>query len=342
MPDHPPWRRLLAASLGLAVLVVLSVLAFAWPAARTAPRELPVGVVGTGAASQTAVAQLSAAEPGAFDLHLYPDAAAAEHAIVHREVYGAFVVTPNSVTVLDASAAGPVVADLLGAVGHGFGARADVPVRTVDVVPLSSADPRGVVFSSALLPLTICGVIIAGAVGLLFRFRPAWRQLTALAVIAAVAALGAYLVAQGFLGALPHHAVETWAALALAIFAIASATAGFLALVGASGLAVAALTMVFVGNPFSGVNSAPDLLPSAVDHLGQWLPPGATANLLRSTAYFDGNGSGSHLAVLVAWAVLGTAAIVVGHHRAERIGEAARDETEGRRRYVCAPESVTG
>jgi hypothetical protein len=36
--------------------------------------------------------------------------------------------------------------------------------------------------------------------------------------------------------------------------------------------------------------------------------------VLRSTAYFHGYGLGDHLAVLVLWALLGLAAIVLGHH----------------------------
>jgi hypothetical protein len=170
------------------------------------------------------------------------------------------------------------------------------------------------VFGAALLPLTICGVIVAAAVAMLLGFRPAWRQLLALAIVSCAAALGAYLVAQGALGALPHNAVATWAALSTTIFAISAAIAGLVALLGAPGLAIGAAVMVFLGNPFSGANSAPELLPDAVNHLGQWLPPGAAASLLRSTAYFDDHGAGPHLGVLIAWAVAGAAMIVLGHH----------------------------
>jgi hypothetical protein len=51
-----------------------------------------------------------------------------------------------------------------------------------------------------------------------------------------------------------------------------------------------------------------------VNHIGQWLPPGAGANLLRSSAYFHGNGASGHLGVLVVWVGLGFAAIALGHH----------------------------
>jgi hypothetical protein len=68
-----------------------------------------------------------------------------------------------------------------------------VAVTDVDVVPTSASDPRGMVLSSVLLPLTICSIIIAAAVGLIVGFRPAWRQILALAVVSAVAGFGQWL-----------------------------------------------------------------------------------------------------------------------------------------------------
>ena len=65
--------------------------------------------------------------------------------------------------------------------------------------------------------------------------------------------------------------------------------------------------MVLIGNPFSAVATAPELLPRPAGGLGQLLPPGAGANLLRSTGYFDGAAAGSHIAVLGAWTLAGLA-----------------------------------
>ena len=164
---------------------------------------------------------------------------------------------------------------------------------------------------------------MAAVIALLLGFRPAWRQAMALTVVSATAGLGAYLIAQGFLGALPHEHWATWAALSLTVFAMAATTAGLVALVGAAGLGLSAALMIFVGNAFAGNTSAPQLLPAAVDHIGQWLPPGAAANLLRSTAYFNGHGASGHLGVLIAWSVLGLAAIIVGHHAPVRFAASA-------------------
>lgn len=318
---HPPWRQVTIIAILLPLMFVLAMLAFAWPSARLAPRHLPVGIAGTG--TQQVLSGLTRSDPGGYDVQMYADEASARSAIEDRDIYGAFVVSPDGITVLEASAASPAVAQLLSTAGQHLAAeraaaagspRQAIPVRDVDVVPLSAGDPRGLVLPSALLPLTICGVIMAAIVGLVLAFRPAWRQIMALTVVSAAAGLGVYLIVQGSLGALPHEAVATWAALSLTLLAIGATLAGLIALIGAAGLGLGIAAMIFVGNPFSGVTSAPELLPAPAGTIGQWLPPGAGAELLRSTAYFGGHGAAGHLTVLIVWAVLGLAAIAVGHH----------------------------
>ena len=323
---HPPWRQLAIIAIMLPLMVVLAVLAFAWPAARIAPRHLPVGIVGPGPQRQQVLAGLDRSDPGGFDVRLYASEASARSAIEDRDIYGAFAVGTGRVTVLEASAASPAVAQLLSTAGQHLARNAaeqaaahgqptqTIQVRDTDVVALPGSDPRGLVLPSVLLPLTICGVIMAAVIGLVLGFRPAWRQIMALLVVSATAGLGVYLIAQGFLGALPHDAVATWAAVSLTLLAIGASLAGLIALIGAAGLALGIALMIFVGNPFSGVTSAPELLPAPVGTIGQWLPPGAGASLLRSTAYFGGHGAAGHLTVLIIWVVLGLAAIVVGHH----------------------------
>lgn len=335
-----PWRRTVILTVALPLMISLAVMAYAWPASRIAPRDLPVGVVGTSTASQHAIEGLTRNKPGGFDFHLYPDQASARAAIKSREVYGAFAVTAGNVTVLEASAASTSVAQMLTTVGQQLADHAAklptgnaspssttshrttaqkrvataprVGVRTVDVVPSSADDPRGVVFNSALLPLTICSILIAVLIAMSGIQMPAWRRVVDLFAACAATGLAAYLVAQGLLGALPHDPVSTWAALSLTMLAISATGVGLITLIGPQGLGVSAALMVFVGNPFSGITSAPELLPKAVSDIGQWLPPGAGASLLRGTAYFGGNGSAGSIAVLVLWCVLGLTAVTFG------------------------------
>ncbi|MEU8945670.1 ABC transporter permease [Streptomyces sp. NPDC048489] len=354
------WRRTVVATVALPLVISLAVLAYAWPASRIAPRDLPVGVVGTNPAVQKAVEGLTHSKPDAFDLRLYPDQESARSAIRNREVYGAFVVTAGKVTVLEAGAASPSVAQILTTTGRQLAARAEqlharvatpaagashrstaggsparsapkVGFQAVDVVPTSADDPRGVVFSSALLPLTICSVLIAALVALTGVRTSVRRRLLDLLAACAAAGLAAYLITQGVLGALPHEHAATWGALSLTLLAISSTSVGLISLLGPAGLGLGAALMVFVGNPFSGGTSAPELLPKVVDDIGQWLPPGAGMSLLRSTAYFDGNGSEGHLAVLVLWSALGLTAAVFGRRTPDATAATPEDvpATEG-------------
>jgi hypothetical protein len=71
-------------TVALPLVISLAVMAYAWPASRIAPRDLPVGIVGTSAASQNAVEGLAHSKPGGFDFHLYPDEASARSAMECR------------------------------------------------------------------------------------------------------------------------------------------------------------------------------------------------------------------------------------------------------------------
>jgi hypothetical protein len=318
---HPPWRQLLILSVIAPLIVGLAVLAFTWPASRTEARSLPVGVVGTGVAAQKAAEGLTSARPGAFDLHLYASDAEARSAIEHREVYGAFEVSSRHIVFLTASAASPAVAQLLtsaaGAMAGQLSSTTQPAAESVvqDVVPTSSDDPRGSTFAAAMTPLVLGGVILAVMVAVLVGFKPAVREIVALAVVSCMAGACVHLVAQDYIGALPGNRIGTWASLSLMLFAISSFVAGMAALLGPAGVAVGAILMVFVGNPFAGVSSAPELMPSVIGQLGQLMPPGAGANLLRSAAYFNGHGAAQHAVVLGVWSVVGIAAILEGHRR---------------------------
>ena len=127
--------------------------------------------------------------------------------------------------------------------------------------------------------------------------------------------LVATLIVQGWLDVVEGGWLANVAALSLTVLAIASFILGLYALLGAPGAAAGALIMVLIGNPFSGVSSAPELLPKPAGTIGQLMPPGAGGNLLRSTGYFDEAAAGGHVAVLVAWTLVGVALLVTAAAR---------------------------
>lgn len=306
-----PNRRLVAVVLLVPVVVALALWAFAWPAARMAPRDLPLGVAGSAPAADRLAQQLERRE-GAFEIHRYDSEAAARTAIEDRSVYGAVVVTPKGPELLTASAAGPVVAQLLSeAVTAPTAAGSAVPVT--DVVAAPATDPRGSVLGASILPLAIAGVAAGSAVTLL-RLRGG-RAATALLGVAALVGIVAAALTDSWLGVLTGDWWSEAGTLGLTVLAIGATVAGLAALIGPAGVGLGALLMVLVGNPFSGVTSAPELLPRPVGAIGQWLPPGAGGSLLRSVAFFDGRAAGGAALTLALWAVLGLTAVIIGGRR---------------------------
>jgi hypothetical protein len=335
-----PGMLLRAAVIIPALVAAVALSAFAWSAARLAPRGVPVGVAGT-AKVAAAIGYRLDGLGGKFDAHTYGSEAAAVAAIRHREIYGAFVAGPGGLTVLTAPAASPAVATLLTKVGdeagqHAAAGRA-VPVRVVDVVPADPNDPQGIVLDSAFLPLVIIGSLggvmtwVAGRDGR----RAGYPQAGVLLVKSALIGLVVVGIVQGWLGVIPGDWLTNAAVISLTVIAISSTVCGLGALLGAPGVALGGLLMVFVGNPFSGVSSAPQLLPSPAGTLGQFLPPGAGASLLRSSAFFHGYGSGAHLVVLAIWAGCGLTAVMASQAVRRRRASAA-----GRHAEISAEPSV--
>jgi hypothetical protein len=224
-----------------------------------------------------------------------------------------------------------MVAQLL---GHAAGEH--VPVE--DVV---AAGPHAAALPSSVLPLVLAGLLTGVAASLL-----ASGALSRVGLLVGASLLGGVAAAALVQSWLDVIGGDFWAnagALGLVILAIASTAAGLKALLGEGGLVVTALLMVFVGNPFSGVGSAPELLPQPVGWLGQLMPPGAGGNLLRSTGYFDGAGAGGHVWVLAGWALLGLGALAAAtlRDRGVALSRAARAPS-ARAPRAAAPGSAPG
>ncbi len=106
-------------------------------------------------------------------------------------------------------------------------------------------------------------------------------------------------------------------------------------MLGAPGIGLGVLAVFLFGNPISGVAAAPELLPQPWGTIGQLLPPGAGATLLRSEAFFHGAGSAAPLWTLVAWAAIGLLLVAIG-----RTPVAANSIAARARRKPVAQESV--
>ena len=311
------WAEVTGAAVLLTLLATVLLIAFAWPASRSSVHDIPLAVAGPAPAVQQVSTTLEERRPGAFDVEALPDQAAALAAIRDREIYGAIVIGDGGPTVLTASAASPAVAQALTllAVNLQAGdAQQAVPVQ--DVVATPADDPRGAGLAAGALPLVLAGLAAAGLTTA--RLRGSSRRLTAVAGFALLGGVALAAVLDPWLGILDGSFWAEAGVIALGIAAVSVPLLGLEWLLGTVGLALGGAVMMLLGNPLSGLSSAPEMLPTGWGALGQLLPPGASGALLRSISFFDGASAARPAIVLTAWVAAGLAVCIAAGRRRKR------------------------
>jgi hypothetical protein len=330
-PVHEPPAAIRATGIIVALTAVLAILAiaFALPAARSKPHDVPIGAAGPQAASGQVADILEQHAPGAFAITYYPGEAALRDAIRNRDVYGgisfgagadvAGQAAQEGRSLLIATGGSPMVAQMLTQIGSGFtrqaprggpATSATVPLRTEDLAPPTADDPRGAGLAASALPITLAGLLPAVTLVSLLK-REVWTRLAAAVVFAAVAGTTIAALLRCVFGSIDQNVWGVAAGLTLGLLAAGLSMLGLGSLFGRLGLAVGALLALLLGNPLSGLNSAAEMLPTGWGTLGQWLPQGANATLLRSTAFFGDAGATTAIAVLTCWAVAGAALVMI-------------------------------
>jgi hypothetical protein len=308
---------MVAAPLVVAAIVTLVLLAFGIPAVKGAPHDLPLGVAGPSAGAAQVTQALTSREPGAFEVTTYGTAAELTQAIRDREVYGGIVVTPAGPQVLTASAASPVVAQSLSAMGTQLAAQQGTQPQVTDVVPLPADDPRGAGVVS-LLPI-VAGTIVP-VVALVRLTRRRGPQVVGLLVSAAAAGLAYAAVLHYWFGTLNGSYLAESAVFAGALAAGGLALLGLNRVAGLAGVGLGAAVLLLLGNPLSGAATAPEFFTPVWSAIGQAITPGATIQLLRSVSFFDGAAVTGPVVVLVVWAAAGLLLLALPSRRARQEG----------------------
>jgi hypothetical protein len=302
-PTEPtPVLRVVLLASAAAVATALFLVAFAYPATHQAPRDLPIAIAGPPAAAAQVDRRLNAHDDGAFNVVVVADRDAAVRRLLDRQAYGAVILGPTGpAEVLTASAASPVVAQLLRQLADGLAPSAPTPTLAVtDVAPTPGRGPtrsRSVGWSApahyrrhrrrhahgARRPRTqaaTAGCHVGGSArrvrrrhvaARLARFPPGQRRSRS-----------------------GQHCPGGVATMALLLIAMH-------ALLGRPGLVLTELTLVLLGNPLSAATSAPELLPTGWSAIGQWMPLGATVDLLRGVSGFDGRATAAPTLALAGW-----------------------------------------
>lgn len=302
VPSHAG-QHVLGVVIGLSLLLSLLVAAFALPAVNAAPRDVPLGVAGPPPATAQLSQALTARQPGAFAITTFPDETALRSAIRDRDVYGGVALGDGGPKLLVASAASPAVAAALTGLGQAVGQSLGVSLAPEDVVPLPPGDPHGAALATALLPVLIGG--IAPVVALVRLVRRPGIQVLGVLLSSVTTGFAVIAVLHVGMGAFAGSYLLESLALSLLLAAISTTLLGLYAVARWPGFGLGVLTMVLLGLPLSGVQSAPELLPAGWSALGQSLPPGAGGRLLRSAAYFDGHGAVAPMVILGGWVLAG-------------------------------------
>ena len=179
-------------------------------------------------------------------------------------------------------------------------------VKVTDIVPFADTDSRGAGLASALFPIILGGMI--GGIGLTTLLKGGGgRRIVGVVVYAAAAGLVLAGVLQGMFGALQGNYLLNSAALGLAIAAIASTITGLAGLIGPAGSGVGAAFMMLVANPLSAAAVPVEFIASPWGAIGQWLPPGAAATLIRNLSYFPDAAVANQWLLLGIWTIVGLA-----------------------------------
>lgn len=316
------WKKAAVAVLGAPILLAVLVLAFALPAARSAPHDVPIGVVGAPAQ----VAGLSSAAAG-FEVRDYARVDDSRAAILHREIYGALVLdSSDKVDVLVATAASPAVAGLIQAAGQRIAQTTGRTLAADDLRSFPPSDPRGTGLAAGAFPLAVGGLM--GGLIVMLLVPSVWGRLIAAAAFAVVGGLTIVATLQFVIGTFDGNFWMTSLAGMLGIAATCFSVLGLGQLLDDPGIGLAAVLLVLVGNPLSGLATGPEMLPPPWGTIGQLLPPGATGTLMRNVAFFGGHGAATPTVILTCYLITGAILYGIAVRRSSGSDRRARYEVD--------------
>lgn len=328
LPHATPWRRVIATAVLVAAVVSVVVIAFTWPSRTSSAHDIPIVVAGPAVQTSRLESALTKGND-TFDVSRVADRDEAVRQLKERDAYGAVVLragTPPEV--LTASAASPAVAQVMngvaaqlsaqaagsaasdsGATGN-RDAQASASVTITDVVPLSKDDPTGSGLVAAAFPLVMGGML--GGILLTFLVHGTGRRLVALMVFVVLDGFAVASILQGWFGILQGAYLLNVAAFTLALSAVAGTILGASTLIGRIGVSVGPVVFLLFANPIASTATPSTFLPAPWGTIGQWMPPGAGARLLRDLSYFPDSDSAPQWFVLAGWTTLGLALMGVG------------------------------
>ena len=269
-----------------------------------APHDMPVAVAGSGQQANRFADVLEGSDPDAVEVQVVGSAAEARQLVLDREVSGAVALADGGATLYTASAAGASqVTTITGLLAPQVLAQG-LTLQTEDLAPLPANDLAGLGIMFMTTALMLAGymplsVVLSNSPELL-RFR---RFVPLLAGWSALIAALVWTVVGPIMGVVQGHTAAVLGICWLAVFAVGSVQLFLTRILGPMAVLVGMLLLMVLGVPASNLSMSVHTMPGLYPILHSFLPAAATGESLRSVLYFDGNGAGSALMVLVIGAV---------------------------------------
>jgi len=321
---RPP--KAIAATLIVAIPIAIALMLFAFlaPTLASGPNNLPISVSAPAPVTEQLTNSLTQRSPDAFDITTATSREDVEDAILEREAVGGIVVDAEGATAYTADGNGTPYAQVLTPVAGALEATGQ-QVDTVDLAPTTADDPTAAGIATLALPLAFGGLLSGAAITFLLKRRPTMQLATSLSVSILGGFVAAAILHFGY-GTLAGNFWLEATAIATGIAALSLFTVGAGSLLGAAGIGLTAALTIFIANPLSGLATGPWWLPAGWATFGQWLPIGATGNLVRSIAFFDGAGTHGSWWILLGWILVGLALLATSARK--NSGEQATSTAE--------------
>lgn len=299
-----------AATVIAIAIVMTSTFAAAYTVAlgRPFPRNLPVGVVGSVAATQSLVGALQS-RPSEFDVHQYPSREAAIAAINQQRITAVIDATSAPPQLLLSSASDPSGSRALTQLDQTQPGQFVLPI--IDLHPLPPSDPAGLATFYLVIAATILGFITMFQLRANVKTLTLRRWLVCLAVLAVVGGAALSFVTGPVLKALDTPFPELWLLTSLQIAVAASFNSTMLVLIHRWAIIPTWVVFILLGNTSSGGAVSASLLPQPFAFLNHALPSGAAVSAIHAATYFPQNQRLLPVLVLGGWLVACLSALVV-------------------------------
>ena len=291
--------------------VILFVLCYVNAFHSPTPHDMPVGVVGTQAASQVD-AGLEKALPGGFSVTRL--ASVDSDAIRTGRLVAVYdpSTAGGPTLVIGSAAAGSANVSAVENTFRPLAAASGAPLQVKDIAPLPASDSSGTVALYVSLVATIGGYMVGMFCGMMGGPLKRRTRFGILAGSAVVMSIVAATLTGPIVGALHGHFLELWAIMFATMLAVGLVVNGLGYFLGRFVTGAALLVFVFLNIPASGGAMPVDMVGEPFRWLNHVVVGGGIIPLIRSVFYDAGPGAHVGIWRLAVYAVAGLALAWVG------------------------------